>query len=469
MSRFRCQLFIVAAAFALIGGGLRVVEQGVTAQAPAAGPVKATLAVVGGFLIDGFGGPGRPNSVVLIDGDKIVAVGEEGRLAIPPGAKLVDANGYTVMPGLIDTHVHLDIIGHANYAQWHPMVKKEYAEVMQLAAAQLLAHGVTTALDAGGDLKVSVETRDRINRGETRGPRLLVSGGWIQNSSEEQWKRHHRADQISNAKTPEEARSATARIIDGGADAIKVYTGLSLDQISAISDEAHKRGKIVGAHVYTDEQIQNAVNGGVDILHHAGSGHQNPLYTTETLRLMATSQIPVGQSIAHRVTLYPSHMAWPERLDNPQLRRELGKFAPVILESLRDFSTIGYFGRIQLQMRVAPAATRQLYEAGVRMIMGTDSGTPGNFHSESVWREMEALVRMAGMSPSEVIVATTKDAAAALRVNTGLITPGRLADVILVKGNPLESITYVQNVEVVIKDGVVVQTPSPSPPCANNR
>jgi hypothetical protein len=177
---------------------------------------------------------------------------------------------------------------------------------------------------------------------------------------------------------------------------------------------------------------------------------------------MTQAQIPVGQSIAHRVALYPSHLAWPERLDNPQLRRELGKFAPAILESLRDFPSIGYFGRIQLQSRVGPAATRQLYDAGIRIIMGTDSGTPGNFHSESVWREMEALVRMTGMSPSEVIVATTKDAAAALRVNTGLITPGRLADIILVKGNPLESMTYVQNVEVVIKDGVV-QTSAPPP------
>lgn len=427
-------------------------------QATTPAPVKATLAVVGGFLLDGYGGPPKPNAVVLVDGDKIVAVGEEGRLAIPAGAKVVDANGFTVMPGLIDTHVHLDIIGHGNYAEWHPMVKNEYGEVMRLAAAQLLAHGITTALDAGGDTKVSVDIRDRIKRGELKGPRLLVSGGWIQKSSDEAVKRHHRASQISNAQTPEEAREATRRLVDAGVDAIKVYTGLSEDQIRAISDEAHKSRKLVGAHVYTDEEIQNAVKGGVDILHHAGSGHQNPLYTEETLRLMADRQIPVGQSIAHRVTLYPAHMSWPERLDNPQLRRELGKYADPIMASLRDFTGLGYFGRIQLQMRVGPAATRQLYDAGVRIIMGTDSGTPGNFHSESVWREMEALVRMTGMTPGEVIVATTKDAAAALRVNTGLIAPGRLADIILVKGNPLESMLYMQNVSVVIKDGVVQTT-----------
>jgi imidazolonepropionase-like amidohydrolase len=451
--RLRTRFLVLATALAVCPATIGVVTTG--AQSPQSPPVKATLAVVGGFLLDGYGGPPKPNAVVLVEGDKIVAVGEEGRLAVPPGVKVVDANGFTVMPGLIDTHVHLDIIGHGNYAQWHPMVRNEYGEVMRLAAAQLLAHGITTALDAGGDTKISVDTRDRINRGELKGPRMLVSGGWIQRSSDEAVKRHHRASQISNAQTPEEAREATRRLLDAGVDAIKVYTGLSADQIAAISDEAHKRRKLVGAHVYSEEEIQNAIKGNVDILHHAGSGHQNPLYSEETLRMMSERQIPVGQSIAHRVALYPAHMSWPERLDDPQLRRELGKYADPIMASLRDFTGLGYFGRIQLQMRVGPAATRQLYDAGVRIIMGTDSGTPGNFHSESVWREMEALVRMAGMTPSEVIVATTKDAAAALRVNTGLITPGRLADLILVKGNPLESMLHMQNVALVIKDGIV--------------
>jgi imidazolonepropionase-like amidohydrolase len=126
--------------------------------------------------------------------------------------------------------------------------------------------------------------------------------------------------------------------------------------------------------------------------------------------------------------------------------------------SLRDLSGLGYFARIQLQMRIAPAAPRQLYDAGARIVMETDSGTPANFHSESVWREMEALVRMTGMTPMEAIVATTKDAAAALRLNTGVIQPGRLADIILVRGNPLENMLYMQNVVTVIKDGVVQST-----------
>jgi imidazolonepropionase-like amidohydrolase len=428
----------------------------VRAQRAAPAPTDGALAIVGGFLIDGFGGPPLPDSVVLTKGDQIVAVGEEGRLTVPPGTRVVDANGFTVMPGLIDTHVHLDILGHGDYPTWHDMVRSNYAEVMERSAAQLLAHGVTTARDAGGELGASVRTRERIQRGEIPGPRMLVSGGWIQNWPDEQARRHYRRFNL-NAHTPEEARQAAATLFDGGADFIKAYTGLTLDQMRAITGEAHRRGKRVGAHVYTDEEIRIAVEGGVDLLDHAGSGHQNPLFTEETLRLMAGRQIPIAQSIAHRVALYPAHQSWPERIQDPRLRHELGRFADPIAQSLRRFSSLSYFGQIHMQMRVAPAAARQLAEAGCRIVMGTDSGTPGYFHSEAVWREAEALVRMAGLSPMETVVATTKQAAQALGVNAGVIHPGRLADLILVRGNPLDSMLYLQHIERVIKGGVVYE------------
>jgi imidazolonepropionase-like amidohydrolase len=432
-------------------------QRGRAQQPPAA--IKASLAIVGGFLIDGFGGPPVHDSVVLIEGDRIAAVGEEGKLAVPAGARVIDANGYTVMPGLIDAHVHLDILGHGDYPTWHNMVRDKYAEVMERSAAQLIAHGVTTARDAGGELQASVRTRDRIQRGEIPGPRMLVSGGWIQNWPEEQAKRHYRRFNV-NVHTPEEARKAAATLFDRGADFIKAYTGLTLDQMRAITEEAHRRGKRVGAHVYTDEEIRIAVEGGVDLLDHAGSGHQNPLYREDTLRLMAAEQIPIAQSIAHRVTLYPSHIAWPERRHDPTLWQELGPYAKQIAESLGPFSSLSYFGQIHMQMRVAPKAARQLVDAGCRVIMGTDSGTPGYFHSEAVWREAEALVRLAGLTPMETIIASTRLAAQALGVNTGVVHPGRLADVILVRGNPLENIIYLQNVERVIKNGVVVERSS---------
>ena len=405
-------------------------------------------------MIDGFGGPPRPDSVVLIKGEEIVAVGDEDALAVPAGAERIDANGYTVMPGLIDTHVHLDILAHGDYPTWHEMVRDNYAEVMKISAAQLIAHGVTTARDAGGELASLVRTQERIERGELPGPRLLIGGGWIQNWPEERVRRHHRKFNVT-VHTVDEARTATRELIEGGADVIKAYTGLTLEQLQAITDEAHRLGKIVGAHVYTDDEIQMAIRGGVDFLDHAGSGHQNPLYSDETLRLMALTQIPIGQSISHRVTLYPAHLSWPERLDNPVLAEELGRFADPIIESLRDFPSLSYFGRIQREIRIAPEAAAQLFAAGCKIIMGTDSGTPGFFHSEAVWREADALVRLAGMSTNEVLMAATKHAAETLRVNAGVVHPGKLADVILIRGNPLESVLYLQNVELVIKEGKV--------------
>lgn len=427
------------------------------AARPAAPSASDTVAIVGGYLIDGFGGPPLADSVILIRADRITAVGQEGRLAVPAGSRVIDANGYTVMPGLVDAHVHLDILGHGDYPTWHDLVRNNYAEVMERSAAQLLAHGVTTARDAGGELRASVQTRDRIARRDIPGPRMLVSGGWIQNWPDERARANYRRFNL-NVHSPEEARQAAASLFDGGADVIKAYTGLTIEQMRAITAEAHRRGKRVGAHVYTDEEIQIAVEGGADLLDHAGSGHQNPLYTEETLRLMALRQIPIAQSIAHRVALYPAHLSWPERIHDKRLQHELGRFAPPIAQSLAGgLAPLSYFGQIQMQMRVAPAATRQLADAGCRIIMGTDSGTPGYFHSEAVWREAEALVRMAGLSPMEVLVASTRLAAQALGVNAGAIHPGRLADVILVRGNPLDNMLYLQNVERVIKDGIVFE------------
>ncbi len=441
------------AVFALFMGSLAHPSGQGTQTPPARRP---TLAIVGGFLIDGYGGPPKPNAVVLVENDRIVAVGDEGRVAVPPNVRVIDANGLTIMPGLIDTHVHLDILGYGEYVPWHDMVRANYPEVMELSAAQLLAHGVTTVRDAGGELSASVRTRDRINRGEIPGPRLLISGGWIENWPDEQAQRHYRRFNV-NVHTVEEARQAARTLLDGGVDFLKVYTGITLDQAKAITDEAHKRGKRVSAHVYTDDEIRTAVEGGVDVLDHAGSGHQNPLFREDTVRMLALTQIPIAQSIAHRVALYPAQMSWPERIDNPQLKRELGRFADPIHDSLTDFSHLSYFSQIQLQMRVAPKAARQLADGGCRIIVGTDSGTPGFFHSEAVWREVDSLVRLAGLTPNEAIMAATRLAAAALNLPTGAIASGRLADIILVKGNPLDSPLYLQNVERVIKGGVVFE------------
>ncbi len=138
-------------------------------------------ALVGGTLIDGFGGTPLPNSVVLIEGERIQAVGQVGTLAIPDGAEIISTEGMSVLPGLWDMHVHLMINGHADYAHWDTLYPPLFRSViMPSSARQLLLAGVTSARDLGAPLDDALAVRDAINRGEIPGPTLYVSGPFIQ-------------------------------------------------------------------------------------------------------------------------------------------------------------------------------------------------------------------------------------------------------------------------------------------------
>src|SRR6267378_4192283 len=113
-----------------------------------------TLVLAGGRLIDGYGGPPIENAVVVIDGNTIRAVGPESAVPIPAGAKVIDTNGYTMMPGLMDMHVHLMILGHGNYDHWDATYEPQFRDVvMPISAKELLMAGVTTARDLGANLE----------------------------------------------------------------------------------------------------------------------------------------------------------------------------------------------------------------------------------------------------------------------------------------------------------------------------
>jgi len=138
-------------------------------------------ALVGGTLIDGFGSTPIKNSVIIIEGEKIKAVGTIETLSVPQNAEVISTEGMTVLPGLWDMHVHTMINGHADYDYWdktYPPLLEDV--IMPASAEQLLMAGVTSARDLGGPLKESIAVRDRINRGEISGATLYVSGPFIQ-------------------------------------------------------------------------------------------------------------------------------------------------------------------------------------------------------------------------------------------------------------------------------------------------
>ena len=138
-------------------------------------------ALVGGTLIDGFGGKPIYNSVILIDGEKIVGVGHQGNLPVPTGYQIISTEGMSVMPGLWDMHVHLMINGHSDYTHWDSTYIDKFEKViMPSSAHQLLMAGVTSARDLGAPLDASINVRNRINKGEIPGPTMYMSGPFLQ-------------------------------------------------------------------------------------------------------------------------------------------------------------------------------------------------------------------------------------------------------------------------------------------------
>ena len=138
-------------------------------------------ALVGGTLIDGFGGTPIKNSIILIEGEKIKAIGQVGNFDIPQNTEIISTEGMSVLPGLWDMHVHLMINGHSNYAHWDKKYPDLFQDViMPSSAKQLLLAGVTSARDLGAPLEASIHVRDAINRGELVGPTMYMSGPFIQ-------------------------------------------------------------------------------------------------------------------------------------------------------------------------------------------------------------------------------------------------------------------------------------------------
>jgi imidazolonepropionase-like amidohydrolase len=423
-----------------------------------AGP-KKHLALVGGMLIDGYQVPPLHHAAILVEDNKIVEAGPASGVKIPADAIVIDTSGRVMMPGLIEEHAHLSILGHGEYNRWYPwIVQNGFMEkVMEISAKQLLMAGITTAVDLGAPLKESLSVRDRIKKGEIPGPHMLMSGPWVTRNLGNYPPEMNIMQKLIS--TPEEAAAATEELINAGVDVIKAYVQLTPAHYKAITDTAHKHRIRVHAHVYAEQDVRNALENGVDVLTHVGSAGTAPPYSDRMIQDIVNAGRPVVVTGAHRSWVFPDTVAFPERLQDPQLKAD---FAPVpglwdeVQHSLKNFQALGYFARTDREMFFRERGVKQFVESGAIMGMGTDSGTPMNFHTEALWREIKAHVDM-GMSPQRAIMAATRvNARSVLGLpDRGTIEAGKLADIIVINGNPLFDITALSHVEVVVKDGVV--------------
>lgn len=411
-----------------------------------------TLVLSGGRLIDGYGGPPLANAVILIEGNKIVAVGPEGVVRVPEGARVIDTNGFTVMPGLMDMHVHLMLLGHGDYDHWDRVYPDKFRDlIMPISARQLLLAGVTTARDLGAPLEDIVAVKRRIERGEIPGPRMFVSGPFLQKTNTPltakfRW--------IVNG--PDDARKKVRQIVEGGADVIKLIDQdqMTLDEVKAIVDEAHKAGKHVAAHAHRSEEIRQGLRAGVDCFEHTGLATK-PEYEEDILQMIRERNATLYWCpTIEGLYLYDITRQNPERVDDQRLKRDLPpEIYKDVHDSIRDVQRLDYFRLVTRRLPTLANKFRQLRESGVTVVVGTDSGIPLNFHFDSTWRELKTMVEL-GMPSMEAIRAATYWPAQLLRQpDLGVIAPGKLADIIVVDGDPLSDMSALRHIVHVIKDG----------------
>jgi imidazolonepropionase-like amidohydrolase len=424
------------------------------------GQTRAVKALVGGMLVDGNGGRPIQNSVVIIDGDRIRAVGQVGALQVPPGAEVISTEGMTVLPGLWDMHVHLQIVGHADYDHWDKTYPPAFESVIFPASAkQLLLAGVTSARDLGGPLDVSISTRDRINAGRIPGPTMYVSGPFIQHAPYPGTEAYR-----WGVNGSDDARAKVRKLVEANVDVIKLIDQdeMTMDEVRAVVDEAHKGRKPVVAHAHRPEEIRRALAAGVDCLEHTGLATA-PEYPDDIMKMIRerTAKMSLGPlwwtPTVEGLLNYEYFRDNPEALDDPAWQEGLPKdIVDDVKKSLEHPDRLPYYQLTPSRRPTLAHKFNQLREAGVTLLIGTDSGIPMNFHSHSTWRELDAWVTNFGVDPMTAIRAATYWPSVAMKVESqvGTVTPGKYADIIASRGDVLRYIALLQRVDIVIKHGV---------------
>lgn len=416
-------------------------------------PERVRTRFAGLTLIDGTGAPARRDMNVEIADGRIAAI-----TAGPPpgpdfgtdaaGTEVVDARGLTLLPGLIDGHVHLLLEPEVNEpGDWDRAQDDDDATLLGragVAAARLLATGVTTARDCGGRGGLPVAVRDAIARGTLPGPRILASGPVITRTGG-----HGHRFGLAADDAPA-LRRAAAGLLDGGVDFLKIMaTGgnlsggsrpdrphYSAEELAAVVAEAHRRDRPVTAHAHARSGIANAVEAGVDALEHCswlGDGGRD--YDPALVDRMVGAGLFVD-------------------------------FTPAVSYRLVEGAPAGWSelcARLRRVREIRVPTMVPMWKAGVQFYFGSDAGTPFTFFEDFVL-VLELSVLEGGLPAAVVIAAATGTAAQALGIaqETGTIAVGKTADLLFVEGDPLADIRALRNVRRVYRSGQLVVGPGRS-------
>jgi imidazolonepropionase-like amidohydrolase len=390
---------------------------------------SGAFAIVGARLIDGTGAPTVRDSAVIVRDGRIVAAGPRAAVTLPAGLKVIHAEGQSLLPGLWEMHSHYSGV--------------EFGPA-------LLAAGVTTARDCGGEFDFLTAVRHKIDREGALGPRLLLAGlidagGPL-------------AFGAVDAETPAQGVAAVDRYADAGFEQIKVYTQLKPDVLKAISAEAHRRGLTVTGHVPAAVDAFGGIADGMDQINHLqfvtramlpeGAAGPVDLSSERALRLLALMK-------DRQIVVDPTE-GWGEMAGHPKTvlaaSFEPGlAAAPYVLAS--KFEALGGpvdAARFRERMTANGQVIAALYRAGVPIVAGSDTGLIGY----GIDRELELYVQ-AGLPPMAAIQTATLGAARAMKLDrdSGSIEVGKRADLVLVNGDPLANISDLRRVTKVVRNG----------------
>jgi imidazolonepropionase-like amidohydrolase len=431
--------------------------------AMAAERAEATLALVGGRLVDGYGGRPVEHAVILIEGNRIAALGDASDVRVPASARVLDVSGMTVLPGLWESHGHLFHIGGGKPEEFQQTFAAQAKEIMAAVAETSLLAGITSFRDTGGPLEMQLELRADIEAGEVPGPRLFLAGPILRQGDADD------ADDtvVGSAR---EAQQAVERLVERGVDQVKVYGFWDLEILQAVTAAAHAAGIGVDADVRHRRAYITAVKAGVDRLHHVFAADPLSDYSDEDLRLLVAGWEPAGAGpsaniirgpwILPTVEMRQSYVRvfnFPGLLDHHRLQ---STFSPEVYEYLRSTweqpEAVPWGIGAPERVKVVKQKLARFVAAGGReqLVAGTDAGAPFNLHSP-LTKEVQNL-HEAGLTPMEAIQAATLRPAQMQGVEDelGTVSQGKLADLVVVDGDPLQDLSLLQHaIVVVIKDG----------------
>ncbi|MFX0085829.1 MAG: amidohydrolase family protein [Candidatus Hodarchaeota archaeon] len=411
------------------------------------------IAIKNGFLIDGTGAERQVNSIILIEDTKIVDIilgknnsGKE--IDITPDTLIIDASGKTILPGLIDAHLHLLGIRSMNPVQWTLDTSALKAVRAVADVKKLIEAGFTSVRCAGSE--VSVYLKKAIDEGTIQGPRIIAAHKVITQTGGHGDTHELPLGWVLRANTfwrmadgVDECRRAAREQIREGAGVIKICTTGGVlsekdsptqaqfvdEEITAMTTEAHRVGIKVMAHAQSPEGIQNAIRNGVDTIEHG-------IYLDdETIQMMLASNTIVVPTFAivNALVTKGREAAVPEY--------GLIKAKTAHKEHIKSITLA--------------------HKAGVKIALGTDFCGPDIIpHGENAV-ELEIFVNQIGMTPMEAIKSATKIGAEALGIekSIGTLEKGKIADLLIIDGNPLEDIATLQNKDdilVVMKNGQII-------------